>query len=225
MMKRKDDNGNSAKHAEAPEQKENTATPPQEDAEAIVLPVDVGPEAAPSDAELEAAIAPEIAPSPEQRELTQLKDRLLRLQADFDNFRKRTTREREDLQKRAGEAVLTDVIPILDHLEFGLQQAAAKPGAEVFAEGLRLIQSQLVETLRKHGLEGMNAVGCEFDPRIHEAMAYAPSNELAEGRVVAQTRRGYKVGERLARAAMVVVSSGPPASGAAAGDLSKGGGN
>ncbi|MFO7536403.1 MAG: nucleotide exchange factor GrpE [Kiritimatiellia bacterium] len=225
MMKRKDENGNSAKHAEAPSQAENATTAPQEEAEAIVLPVDVGPEAAPSDGELEASITPKLPSSPEQRELVQLKDRLLRLQADFDNFRKRTNRERADIQKRACEAVLTDLIPILDNLEFGLQQAAAKPGAEVFADGLRLIQSQLVETLRKHGLEGMNAVGCEFDPQIHEAMAYAPSNEMAEGRVVAQTRRGYKVGERLARAAMVVVSSGPPAPVAPAGDLSKGGGN
>lgn len=228
MTKRKDENGNPVKQGGEAHPGENPAAAPPSETDASSLPVDVGPELepVPTDSELEAAIAPDMAPSPEQKELAQVKDRLLRLQADFDNFRKRTNREREELQKRAGEAVLTDLIPILDHLEFGLQQASAKPGAEAFQEGLRLIQSQLVEALRKHGLEGMNVVGSVFDPRLHEAMAYAPSPEVAEGKIMAQTRRGYKLGDRLVRAAMVVVSCGPPAAGTpAAGGSGKGGGD
>jgi molecular chaperone GrpE len=149
----------------------------------------------------------------DQKEVARLTDRLLRLQADFDNFRKRTIRERDDIQKRAGEAILSELIPLLDNLEFGLQQAMAKPGGESFVEGLRLIQTQLVETSRKHGLEGFDALGKTFDPREHEALAYAPSAEAPEGTVMAQSRRGYKLGDRLLRAAMVVVSSGPAKAG------------
>jgi molecular chaperone GrpE len=152
-------------------------------------------------------------PTPEQAQLAALTDRLLRLQADFDNFRKRTNRERDDLRKRAGEAVLEDMIPILDNLEFGLRQAMAKPGGESFVEGLRLIQTQLTEAVRKHGLEGVDALGKPFDPREHEAVAYAPSAEAPEGIVTAQSRRGYRLGERLLRAAGVVVSSGPAKTG------------
>lgn len=179
------------------------------------LPVDVGPEAETPDGDPALEPVPEVAtPTPEQVERARLTDRLLRLQADFDNFRKRTLREREELRKFGGEAVLLDLIPVLDHLEFGLQQALSKPGGESFAEGLRLIQSQLMEALRKHGLEPIDALGGEFDPRLHESMATAPSAEAPEGRVLMQTRRGYKLGERLLRPATVLVSSGPgPADG------------
>jgi molecular chaperone GrpE len=175
------------------------------------LPVDIGPQTE-SLSEVQAAPAPapeETPPTPEQLELARLADRLLRLQADFENFRKRASRERDDLRKHGGESVLLDVIPVLDHLEFGLQQALSKPGWESFAEGLRLIQSQLMDALRKHGLEAIDAVGCEFDPRVHESMATAPSADTPEGCVIEQTRRGYKLGDRLLRPAMVLVSSGP----------------
>jgi molecular chaperone GrpE len=175
------------------------------------LPVDVGPEAeaVPVDPPVSAPPAPESPlPTPEQLEAARLADRLLRLQADFENFRKRAAREREDLRKYGGEAVLLDLIPVLDHVDFGLQQAHAKTGGESFAEGLRLIQSQLMEALRKHGLEAIDAVGCEFDAKLHEAMAMAPSDKVPEGWVIAQTRRGYKLGDRLLRPATVLVSSG-----------------
>jgi molecular chaperone GrpE len=195
-MKRKDEANSNGKPADPPAEPTPEAGG-EKPAESLV---DIGPEVeAPG----------EKAPTPEQLELSRLNDRFLRLQADFDNYRKRTNREREESQKRAAEAVLADLIPILDNLEFGLQQALSKPGGESFVEGLRLIQTQLFETVRKHGLEAMDSLGKDFDPRVHEAMAYAPSNEAAEGLVVAQTRRGYRLGDRLLRAAMVVVSSGP----------------
>ncbi len=195
-MKRKDEAHSNGKPADPPAEPTLEAGG-EKPAESLV---DIGPE-------LETA--EEQAPTPEQLELSRLNDRFLRLQADFDNYRKRTNREREESQKRAAEAVLADLIPILDNLEFGLQQAMSKPGGESFVEGLRLIQTQLAETVRKHGLEAMDSLGKAFDPRVHEAMAYTPSNEAAEGTVVAQTRRGYRLGDRLVRAAMVVVSSGP----------------
>ena len=154
---------------------------------------------------------------PEPTELDRVQDQLLRLQADFDNYRKRSLRERDEFQKRAGEAVLRDLIPVLDQLDFGLQQAADKPEWESYAEGLRLIRASLQEALRKHGLVEVEALGREFDPHEHDAIAHAPSPEAPDGTIVAQTRKGYRLGDHLLRAAMVVVSSGPGADAGEAG--------
>ena len=207
MTKRKDENGRPAK------ENEPAAKPGS-------LPVDVGPETETATSEHKASDKPAAAaePTPAEIEIAKLNDRLLRLQADFENFRKRVNREREELQKRGGEAVLRDLIPVLDHLEFGLQQALSKPGGDSFAEGLRLIQAQLSEAVRKHGLEEISALGLEFNPRLHESVASAPSTDLPEGKVITQTRMGYKLGDRLLRPAMVVVSAGPGPAGAARND-------
>ncbi len=150
---------------------------------------------------------PEI--TPEQHEVARLQDRLLRLQADFDNYRKRMLRERDEIQKRAAEAVLADLLPALDQLDYGLQQTEDRPEWQAYAEGLRLIRTVFQDTLRKHGLVEVDALGREFDPREHEAVAHTPSPTAPDGMVVAQTRKGYRLGDYLLRAAMVVVSSGP----------------
>jgi molecular chaperone GrpE len=217
-MKRKDENGHAGKQNGGPPAPEKETA---NGAEAGLTPeslVDIGPEADAATLEPEVQVPPaaETAPSPEQLEVARLTDRLLRLQADFDNFRKRTNRERDELQKRAGEAILADLVPILDNLEFGLQQAMKKPGGESFVEGLKLIQLQMMETTRRHGLEPIDALGKEFDPRLHEAIGFSPSPDIPEGKIMAQTRRGYKLGDKLLRAAMVMVSGG-------SGDSKKGG--
>jgi molecular chaperone GrpE len=210
-MKRKEETERKAKPADAAKPEAATTPPETGNGEPVDSLVDIGPEVEPETDEAAAAAAPE--PTPEQKEAAKLADRLLRLQADFDNFRKRTNRDREELQKRAGAAVLADLIPILDNLEFGLTQALAKTGGESFVDGLKLIQTQLIDVVRKHGIEMIDAVGKVFDPHEHEALAYAPSNDVPEGTVLAQSRRGYRLGDRLLRAAMVVVSSGPAQAG------------
>lgn len=138
-----------------------------------------------------------------------LKDRLLRLQADFENFRKRTARERADIYKRANEGLMEELLPVIDHMALALQAAKTGDDVDAFVEGFRLIQSQLCEALRKFGLEAVDAVGKPFDPNLHEAIAHQPSDEFEENVVIHQTRGGFTLGGRLLRAAQVVVSSGP----------------
>jgi molecular chaperone GrpE len=155
------------------------------------------------------APVPEAAPAPSEAD--QLKDRLLRLAADFDNFRKRTQRERSEITRRACQDVLSDVLPVIDHLELAVRHAQDTAGGAGIADGVALVLAQLQGVLRKYGAEPIAAEGTAFDPQCHEAVMYQPSEELPEGIVLAQTRAGYRLGEVVLRPAQVIVSSGPAA--------------
>ena len=143
-------------------------------------------------------------------ELKTLMDRFLRLQADFDNFRKRTARDREALEQRAHEALLTDLLPALDHFELGLKTAVAHNAEKSVVEGFQMVYDQLMEALKKNGVSPIDAEGQVFDPHRHEAISHVPSDEHPAETIIAQTRRGYLLGNKLLRAAQVVVSKGPP---------------
>jgi molecular chaperone GrpE len=137
-------------------------------------------------------------------EIASLKDQLLRIRADFENSRKRLTREKEESLKYANQSILSDFLPLLDHLELGLQAAAsAKDVASVIA-GLKLIQGQFERFLTEHGVTPIDAVGEPFDPHLHEALGQEPAPGKPEGTVLHQRRRGYKMGDRLLRPASVV---------------------
>ena len=136
--------------------------------------------------------------------------RLLRLQADFDNFKKRTIRERNETYRRANEDLMEEVLPVMDHMELALDAAAQHNADEAMVEGFRLVSEQLRAALAKFGLTPIDATDAEFDPNIHEAISQLPSPDVAENYVIAMTRRGYKLGDMLLRAAQVVVSSGDP---------------
>ena len=137
-------------------------------------------------------------------EIASLKDQLLRIRADFENSRKRLTREKEESLKYANQSILSDFLPLLDHLELGLQAAAsAKDVASVIA-GLKLIQGQFDRFLTEHGVTPIDAVGQPFDPHLHEALGQEPAPGKPEGTVLHQRRRGYKMGDRLLRPASVV---------------------
>jgi molecular chaperone GrpE len=170
-----------------------------------------GGETAPADATT-AKPAEEPAPVDErlvlQQALDASKDQYVRLLADFDNFRRRTARERQETIKRAGEDILADLLPVVDHFELALAQAADP--ADSFVAGMKMVYDQLIATLAKAGLVAVNAQGKTFDPREHEAIAYQPSPEVAEGYVLLQTRCGYRLGDRVIRPAAVIVSSGAP---------------
>ena len=153
----------------------------------------------------EAAPAAEPQPSPEEV----LKDRLLRLQADFDNYRKRMDREKKDWIAFASEKLVLELLPVLDHFELGLADSAKNGAPAAFVEGFQLICSQLRAALEKAGVQAIEAEGAAFDPHVHEAITHLPSDDVPADHVVAQTRRGYKLGDKLLRAAQVVVSSGP----------------
>lgn len=144
-----------------------------------------------------------------QTELETMKDRHLRLQADFDNFRKRTHRERIELHVRATEDLVKELLPILDNFEIGLRAAASQAAATSVVDGFQMVYDQLQAALRKVGLVSFEATGM-FDPHQHEAVSHVPSPEHAPDTIVTQTRRGYRLGEKLLRPAQVIVSSGTP---------------
>ena len=149
--------------------------------------------------------APEV--SPEEI----LNDRLLRLQADFDNYRKRIDRERKDWAVFANEKLLNDLLPALDTFDLGLANGEKANAPAALLEGLRLVRTQFETALAKSDVTPIDALGQPFDPNLHEAITHMPSPDVPEGSVIAQTRRGWKMGDKLLRPSQVVVSSGPPA--------------
>ena len=140
-------------------------------------------------------------------------DRFLRLQADFENFRKRTLRERDDLYRRANEDIVLELLPVLDHLDLALEAAQAHGSEDVLVEGVQLVAEQMASVLNRFGVVAIDGQGHEFDPNLHEAISSMPSAEAAENTIVQQTRRGYRLGDKLLRPAQVIVSSGPPVPG------------
>ena len=149
-------------------------------------------------------------------EIASLKDQLLRIRADFENSRKRLTREKEESLKYANQSILSDFLPLLDHLELGLQAAASAKDVTSVISGLKLIQSQFERFLTDHGVTPIDAVGQPFDPHLHEALGTEPAPGKPEGTVLHQRRRGFKLGDRLLRPASVVtVAPSQPAAPAA----------
>jgi molecular chaperone GrpE len=155
----------------------------------------------------EAASEPPAEPQPSPEAV--LQDRLLRLQADFENYRKRMDREKKDWIAFANEKLVLDLLPVLDHFELGLADSAKNGAPAAFIEGFQLVCNQLRAALEKAGVQAIDAEGAAFDPHVHEAITHLPSDDVPADHVVAQTRRGYKLGDKLLRAAQVVVSSGP----------------
>jgi len=138
-------------------------------------------------------------------------ERLLRLQADFENFRKRTLREKGEIYRRSNEQVLEELLPVLDHLDIALAAAQEHGADKAFVEGFRLVSEQMLSVLKKFGLIPTDAQGDEFDPNRHEAISHLTSDDVPQNVVMTQVRRGYLLGDKLLRAAQVVVSSGSAA--------------
>ncbi|MCX7713058.1 MAG: nucleotide exchange factor GrpE [Chthoniobacterales bacterium] len=140
----------------------------------------------------------------------------LRTQADFDNYRKRIAREREESIRYANAALLERLLPILDSFELGLQTARKTPEAEPIAKGFELVERQLQDFLRECGVEPVDAVGKPFDPNLHEAVSQQHHDQIPPGHVIHQIRRGFKLHDRLLRPATVIVSCGKPLEGVTA---------
>ena len=145
-----------------------------------------------------------------RQDFDQLQNRFLRLQADFDNYRKRMVREKGETYQRANEDLLLELLPAIDHLDLALDAAEEHDAPQGFIEGFRLVSEQLLQVLGKFGLSVIDAEGKEFDVNLHEAVSHLPSEDVPENRVSSQVRRGYMLGDRLLRPAQVVVSSGAP---------------
>jgi molecular chaperone GrpE len=144
-----------------------------------------------------------------QSDLDRFRDLALRSQADFENFKKRSAREKEDAIKYANASLLERLIPIVDNFELGLSAARAEHEQSPILAGMGMVLKQLTDFLAENGLQPIEATGQKFDPNLHEAIAHEPSDEAAEEIVLRQTRRGYRMKDRLLRPSSVVVSSGP----------------
>ena len=139
-----------------------------------------------------------------RKERDGLHDRLLRQAAEFDNYRKRVERDRKDLAQMAAIDFVADLLPVIDDFERALQADA--PGAESYRQGLEIIHRALMDMLRKRGVTPIDAVGTPFDPQIHQAVVYEDAPDREDGEVMEQFTRGYKLGDRLVRPAMVKVA-------------------
>jgi molecular chaperone GrpE len=136
-----------------------------------------------------------------------LEDRLLRLAADFDNYKKRAAREREEYVTHANERLVKELLPILDDLERALM-AAAEHEEAALEEGVALVHRSLASLLERQGLKPISTEG-KFDPHVHEALLSQPS-EADEGSVIDVVQKGYTLGDRVVRPARVVIAAAPP---------------
>jgi molecular chaperone GrpE len=141
------------------------------------------------------------------KERDMLKEQLLRAVADFDNYRKRIERERREVSEYATTDVLLELLPVIDNFERALQTPAG--GDDAFKKGVELIHKQMLDLLRKRGVTLIDALGADFDPNVHQAVIHEPSEDHREGEVMQELQRGYKLGERLLRPAMVKVAKRP----------------
>lgn len=134
----------------------------------------------------------------------------LRAMADFENYRRRSLRERDDARAQAIGGLLEDFLPVFDGLSLAVESADAAADAATIAKGVAIVTGQFADVLSRHGVQRIDPEGARFDPNDHEAVSHASSEKVAEGHVIQVIRPGYRIGRRLVRAASVVVSSGNP---------------
>ena len=138
-------------------------------------------------------------------------ERLLRTTADFENFKKRVTREKQEAIRYANEGLLQKLVPIMDNFDMALSaaQTGQTEAAQSLQAGINMIYQQMKSALVEAGLEEVDAAGKTFDPNLHEAVSQTETTEAPEGQVVQQLRKGYKLRDRLLRPATVVVAKAP----------------
>jgi len=175
----------------------------------------------PDDPPPAAASSPELSPLEAARaEAARLKEQWMRVAADFDNFRKRSRREVEDARKGGREELVKEFLPVFDNLERAMQSASRAADVKAVADGLSMILKQFVDVLGRIGINKIKTIGTSFDPQVHEAIQQVETDEHPVGTVIAEVQPGYIHGERLVRAAMVVVAK-PKSAAAKDGEPSK----
>jgi molecular chaperone GrpE len=152
-----------------------------------------------------AADAQEPEPTEAERQRDQYYDLLLRTRAEFDNYRKRIDRERQEMADAAASDLLRELLPLIDNMERALA-ADIGEGVESLHRGVELIHRQMLDLLRKRGIRPIAAVGADFDPHIHQAVVHEEVPGRREGEVVEELRRGYMLGDKLLRPALVKVA-------------------
>lgn len=144
-------------------------------------------------------------------ELEAANNRVLRAQAELENFRKRTRRDLDDQRRYANLTLLGDLLPVLDNLDRAVGAAEQTDNTSGLLEGVKMVSMQMLAVLEQHGCRPIEAHGVPFDPNLHEAIGKEPSAELAEGVVTRVTRAGYQLHDRVVRPPQVLISAGPPA--------------
>ena len=144
-----------------------------------------------------------------KQDLVAAEKRVLLAQADLENYRKRVQRERDDELKFANSPLLNDLLPVVDNLQRALQSAEGSEQASGIVDGIKLVEKQLLEAMKKRGCEPIDAEGQPFDPNFHEAILQQPSGDVEPGTVLQVTQTGYKLFDRCIRASQVIVSKAP----------------
>jgi len=144
-----------------------------------------------------------------QAEAADMKGRYLRSVADMENYRKRIAREKQDIIRSAAANVIESLLPVLDNMKLGLQAAEYHPEAKDVTFGFKMVDDQLKKSLSEQGLQELIPDGESFDPNLHECVAQQPSADVAEDHIIQTVRAGYRLNDRLIRAATVIISSGP----------------
>lgn len=201
----------------SPEQTDSDPIPAERPSDAVEDTVapngGAAPEAPDAPDEGEPAPADVTVPAAEwaalQEEKAALEDRLLRLQAEFENYRKRMARERVQARVATTEEVTRRFLAVVDNFDRALAAAEEHQIGEDHLTGWRLIHQQLYDVLRSLGVEPMAVVGERFDPRFHDALSECPHGDVPAGHVAAEVERGYMIADKVLRTAKVTVSSGP----------------
>ncbi|ENH97520.1 heat shock protein GrpE [Gracilibacillus halophilus YIM-C55.5] len=141
-----------------------------------------------------------------EQEKTELQDKLLRVQAEYDNFRKRTKKEKEADLKYKSQNVVTELLPVLDNFERALQVEVEDKAAKSVVDGLEMVYRQLRSVLEEEGVEEIETDGAEFDPHLHQAVAQADEEGYESNQIVETMQKGYKLKDRVIRPAMVKVN-------------------
>jgi molecular chaperone GrpE len=139
-------------------------------------------------------------------ETQRFREQWMRSAADFDNYRKRARKELEDTRKSGREELLKDLLPVFDNLERAITSADRATEVKPVADGLKMVLRQFVDTLGRSGITKVGTMGSMFDPSLHEAIQQVETAEVPPGTVIAEVQPGYLQGDRLVRAAMVVVA-------------------
>ncbi len=142
-----------------------------------------------------------------QEKYNQLNNQYVRLAADFDNYRKRQAQERENLLKYGAEETLKKLIEVLDNFDRAQKAIENIEDCKQVKDSFNLVCNQLRDTLKKTGLEVIETEGKEFDPNFHEAVMQTPTSEHEEGTIIAELQKGYKIGDKVLRAALVNVAA------------------
>ena len=142
-------------------------------------------------------------------DLKEASDRVLRAQADFDNYRKRARRELEDELRYANLALVRDILPVIDNLQRAVEAAEKKPDASGLINGVKMVVQGLVASFARHHVTRIDALHKAFDPAFHEAISQQPSDQYPAGTVILVAQDGYLLHERVIRPAQVIVSTQP----------------